>query len=101
VAAYHVFVCVLFPVQVGMWTGYSQWCRNQNVHMYIQVTASCLATLLCLCCRLWMLDGWGSRPLRVKHWLDGRMGTGPREVVFALADGGWTYEGNILGCRPS
>jgi hypothetical protein len=24
VAAYHVFVCVLFLVQEGMWTGYSQ-----------------------------------------------------------------------------
>jgi hypothetical protein len=22
VAAYHVFVCALFPVQGGMWTGY-------------------------------------------------------------------------------
>jgi len=22
VSAYHVFVCVLFPVQGGMWTGY-------------------------------------------------------------------------------
>jgi len=24
VAAYHIFVCALFPVQGGMWTGYSQ-----------------------------------------------------------------------------
>jgi hypothetical protein len=24
VAAYHISVCTLFPVQGGMWTGYSQ-----------------------------------------------------------------------------
>ena len=24
VEAYHIFVCTLFPVQGGMWTGYSQ-----------------------------------------------------------------------------
>jgi hypothetical protein len=26
VAVYHVFVCALFPVQGGMWTGYGYGC---------------------------------------------------------------------------
>ena len=31
VAAYHVFVCALCPVQRGVWTGYSQ-----NIKIYIK-----------------------------------------------------------------
>jgi hypothetical protein len=33
VAAYHVFVCAFFPVQEGMWTGYSQSTYSSKLYV--------------------------------------------------------------------
>jgi hypothetical protein len=37
VAAYHVFVCALFPLQGGLWTGYSHTALHwkQRTHRYM------------------------------------------------------------------
>ena len=36
VSAYHVFVCALFPVQGGMWTGYSHTQYHAN-HLFLHI----------------------------------------------------------------
>jgi len=36
VAAYHVFVCALFPVQGGVWTPYTSLHWKQSTHKYMR-----------------------------------------------------------------